>query len=49
VKVETTPSLYKLIAPLKRQKGRQKTLCIAIGGKRLKEIVSILNEMGVEV
>ena len=49
VRVETTRSLYRLIAPLQRQKGRQKTITIAIGGKRLKAIVDALNEMGVEV
>lgn len=49
VRVETTPGLYRLIAPLAKQKGRQKTLCIAIGSKRLKAIVDLLNEMGIEV
>lgn len=49
VRVDTTPGLYRLIAPLKCQKGRQKTLCVAIGSKRLKDIVDILNEMEIEV
>lgn len=49
VRVETTPGLYRLIAPLAKQKGRQKTLCVAIGSKRLKGIVDALNEMGIEV
>lgn len=49
VRIETTPGLYRLVAPLARQKGRQKTICIAIGGKRLKGIIDALNEMGVEV
>lgn len=49
VRIETTPGLYRLIGPLKKQKGRQKTLCVAIGSKRLKGVVEALNEMGVEV
>lgn len=49
VRVETTPGLYRLIAPLQKQKGKQKTICIAIGGKRLKAIVDALNEIGIEV
>lgn len=49
VRIETTPGLYRLIAPLARQKGRQKTICIAIGNKRLKSIIDALNEMGIEV
>ncbi len=49
VRIETTPGLYRLIAPLQRQQGKQKTICVAIGSKRLKAIVDALNEMGIEV
>jgi hypothetical protein len=49
VRIETTPGLYRLIGPLRTQKGKQKTLCIAIGGKRLKSVVDALNEMGIEI
>jgi hypothetical protein len=49
VRIETTPGLYRLIGPLRKQKGKQKTLCVAIGSKRLKAVVDALNEMGVEI
>lgn len=49
VRIETTPGLYRLIGPLAKQKGRQKVLCIAIGSKRLRDVVDALNEMGIEV
>lgn len=48
-KVENTVALYRLVGPLSRQKGRQKTMCVAIGGKRLKALIDVLNEMGVEI
>ena len=49
LRVETSPGLWRLIGPLATQNGRQKTICVAIGSKRLKDIVDILNEMGIEV
>lgn len=49
VKIESTVGLYRLIAPLHHQKGRQKTICVAIGSKRLRAVIDILNEMGIEV
>ena len=49
VRIETTPGLYRLIAPLAQQKGRQKTLCVAIGSKRLKAVAEVLNGTGLEV
>lgn len=49
VRIETTPGLYRLIGPLHRQVGRQKALCVAIGGKRLKAVVAALNEAELEV
>jgi hypothetical protein len=49
VRIETTPGLYRLIAPLAKQKGKQKTLCIAIGNKRLRAVAEALNELDLEV
>jgi hypothetical protein len=49
VRIETTPGLYRLIGPLRTQRGKQKTLCVAIGSKRLKEVVDALNDMGIEI
>ena len=49
IRVESSPGLYRLIAPLAKQKGNQKTLCIAIGGKRLKLVADALNETSLEV
>ena len=49
VRVETTRGLYRLIGPLAQQKGRQKTICVAIGSKRLRAVIDVLNEMGIEV
>lgn len=41
--------LVRLIAPLAVQKGREKTICICIGSKRLRELVPILNDLEVKV
>jgi hypothetical protein len=41
--------LVRLIAPLAEQRGREKTMCICIGSKRLKDIVPILNDLQVKV
>lgn len=41
--------LVRLIAPLAVQNGREKTMCICIGSKRLKELVPILNDLQVKV
>ena len=49
LRVESSPGLWRLIGPLEKQNGRQKTICVAIGSKRLKAVVDILNEMGIEV
>lgn len=49
VRIETTPGLYRLVGPLSKQRGKQRAICIAIGGKRLRAIVDALNEMGIEV
>ena len=49
VQVHTAPGLHRLIGPLAKQKGKQKSICVAIGSKRLKAIVDILNEMEIEV
>jgi hypothetical protein len=48
-KIQTTAGLYRLIGPLAKQNGKVKTICVAIGSKRLREIVPILNELEVEV
>lgn len=48
-RVDTCRGLYRLVGPLAKQKGRQKTMCVAIGSKRLKAVVDVLNEMGIEV
>lgn len=48
-KVDNTVALYRLVGPLAKQNGKQKTLCVAIGSKRLKSIVEALNELEVEV
>jgi hypothetical protein len=39
----------RLIGPLAQQNGRTKTICIAIGSKRLEELVPILNKLDVKV
>lgn len=49
VKIDSTAALYRLVGPLEHQKGKQKTICVAIGSKRLMKIIHILNEMEVEV
>jgi hypothetical protein len=41
--------LVRLIAPLAVQRGHEKTICICIGSKRLRELVPILNDLGVKV
>jgi len=41
--------LVRLIAPLAVQRGREKTICICIGSKRLKDLVPILNDLEVTV
>lgn len=41
--------LVRLIAPLAVQRGHDKTICICIGSKRLKELVPILNDLEVKV
>jgi len=48
-RIETTPGLYRLIGPLAKQKGHQKTLCVAIGSKRLLNMIEPLNAAAVEI
>lgn len=49
-RIETTPSLFRLIGPLEKQKGRKKTICVAIGsGSRVMRLAEILNEADAQV
>jgi hypothetical protein len=48
-RVINTPGLYRLIGPLAQRKGRQQTICVAIGNKRLFGVLEALNEMGIEI
>lgn len=44
-------ALHRVIGPLRVQKGKRKTICVAIGSnrKRLQKIVDALNDKGVEI
>lgn len=48
-KLQGKSQLVRLIAPLAVQTSREKTICICIGSKRLRELVPILNDLGVKV
>lgn len=50
VKIDNTAALHRLVGPLAKQKGRQRVMCVAIGGgKRLKKIAAALNALDLEI